>query len=62
MKPARAAGSGTVSYTHLYQFVNGLLFTMAGMLAAQQRRAAKDLEEGGGQRSGDFASPLIIRR
>jgi len=22
-----------------YQFVNGLLFTMAGMLAAQQRRA-----------------------
>jgi hypothetical protein len=45
-----------------YQFVNGLLFTMAGMLAAQQRRAAKDLEEGGGQRSGDFASPLIIRR
>jgi O-antigen ligase len=23
-----------------YQFVNGLLFTMAGMLAAQQRRAA----------------------
>jgi putative inorganic carbon (hco3(-)) transporter len=27
-----------------YQFVNGLLFTLAGMLAAQQRRAAKDLE------------------
>jgi O-antigen ligase len=27
-----------------YQFVNGLLFTMAGMLAAQQRRAARDLE------------------
>jgi putative inorganic carbon (HCO3(-)) transporter len=25
-----------------YQFVNGLLFTMAGMLAAQQRRAAHD--------------------
>jgi O-antigen ligase len=25
-----------------YQFVNGLLFAMAGMLAAQQRRAAKD--------------------
>jgi O-antigen ligase len=24
-----------------YQFVNGLLFTMAGMLAAQQRRAAE---------------------
>jgi putative inorganic carbon (hco3(-)) transporter len=28
-----------------YQFVNGLLFTMAGMLAAQQRRAAGDSEE-----------------
>lgn len=27
-----------------YQFVNGLLFTLAGMLAAQQRRAARDLE------------------
>jgi O-antigen ligase len=27
-----------------YQFVNGLLFTMAGMLAAQQRRAAYDLD------------------
>ena len=27
-----------------YQFVNGLLFTMAGMLAAQQRRAAQELE------------------
>jgi putative inorganic carbon (HCO3(-)) transporter len=27
-----------------YQFVNGLLFTMAGMLAAQQRRAAKNQE------------------
>jgi len=26
-----------------YQFVNGLLFTMAGMLAAQQRRSAKEL-------------------
>lgn len=26
-----------------YQFVNGLLFTMAGMLAAQRRRAARDL-------------------
>ncbi len=25
-----------------YQFVNGLLFTMAGMLAAQQRRAARE--------------------
>jgi putative inorganic carbon (hco3(-)) transporter len=25
-----------------YQFVNGLLFTMAGMLAAQRRRACKD--------------------
>jgi O-antigen ligase len=31
-----------------YQFVNGLLFTMAGMLAAQQRRAVKDLERGVG--------------
>jgi putative inorganic carbon (hco3(-)) transporter len=29
-----------------YQFVNGLLFTMAGMLAAQRRRAAKDNEVG----------------
>ncbi len=27
-----------------YQFVNGLLFTMAGMLAAQQRRAVKEDE------------------
>jgi O-antigen ligase len=27
-----------------YQFVNGLLFTMAGMLAAQHRRASRDLE------------------
>jgi hypothetical protein len=27
-----------------YQFVNGLLFTMAGMLAAQQRCALKDLK------------------
>jgi O-antigen ligase len=27
-----------------YQFVNGLLFTMAGMLAAQRRRATNDLE------------------
>jgi len=27
-----------------YQFVNGLLFSMAGMLAAQQRRAANELE------------------
>ena len=27
-----------------YQFVNGFLFTMAGMLAAQQRRAARDLD------------------
>ncbi|MGA8762810.1 MAG: hypothetical protein WB562_08100 [Candidatus Sulfotelmatobacter sp.] len=25
-----------------YQFVNGLLFTMAGMLAAQRRRAIRD--------------------
>jgi O-antigen ligase len=29
-----------------YQFVNGLLFTMAGMLAAQQRRAARESEGG----------------
>jgi putative inorganic carbon (hco3(-)) transporter len=28
-----------------YQFVNGLLFTMAGMLAAQQRRAVGDSDE-----------------
>jgi len=27
-----------------YQFVNGLLFTMAGMLAAQRRRAANELQ------------------
>ncbi len=27
-----------------YHFVNGLLFTMAGMLAAQRRRAAKEFE------------------
>ena len=27
-----------------YQFVNGLLFTMAGMLAAQRRRVAQNLE------------------
>jgi O-antigen ligase len=30
-----------------YQFVNGLLFTMAGMLAAQQRRAATAVERRG---------------
>jgi len=29
-----------------YQFVNGLLFTMAGMLAAQQRRVVKGVERG----------------
>jgi len=29
-----------------YQFVNGLLFTMAGMLAAQQRRATRDRQSG----------------
>jgi O-antigen ligase len=28
-----------------YQFVNGLLFTMAGMLAAQRRRATGNSEE-----------------
>ena len=27
-----------------YQFVNGLLFAMAGMLAAQRRRAVNELE------------------
>jgi hypothetical protein len=27
-----------------YQFVNGLLFTMAGMLAAQQHRAQKEMQ------------------
>jgi putative inorganic carbon (HCO3(-)) transporter len=32
-----------------YQFVNGLLFAMAGMLAAQQRRGVKDLERGARQ-------------
>jgi putative inorganic carbon (HCO3(-)) transporter len=31
-----------------YQFVNGLLFTMAGMLAAQHRRAINDLGRGEG--------------
>ncbi|HEY2116009.1 MAG TPA: O-antigen ligase family protein [Candidatus Angelobacter sp.] len=30
-----------------YQFVNGLLFAMAGMLAAQQRRSAKQSSSGG---------------
>jgi putative inorganic carbon (HCO3(-)) transporter len=30
-----------------YQFVNGLLFTMAGMLAAQRRRAVNELEHSG---------------
>jgi hypothetical protein len=29
-----------------YQFVNGLLFTMAGMLAAQQRRVADEGRHG----------------
>jgi hypothetical protein len=29
-----------------YQFVNGLLFTLAGMLAAQQHRARRDLATG----------------
>jgi O-antigen ligase len=37
-----------------YQFVNGLLFTMAGMLAAQRRRAARDLERP--------AAPLLTLR
>lgn len=38
-----------------YQFVNGLLFTMAGMLAAQQRRTARDNEPGA-------AGPSRLRR
>jgi O-antigen ligase len=29
-----------------YQFVNGVLFTMAGMLAAQRRRASKEMKPG----------------
>jgi O-antigen ligase len=37
-----------------YQFVNGLLFTMAGMLAAQRRRAADDFEP--------HASPSLLHR
>jgi len=37
-----------------YQFVNGLLFAMAGMLAAQQRRADRELQPGVG--------PTILRR
>jgi O-antigen ligase len=36
-----------------YQFVNGLLFTMAGMLAAQQRRAGRDSK-------GDIGAPLQV--
>jgi O-antigen ligase len=32
-----------------YQFVNGLLFTLAGMLAAQQHRARRDLASGRGR-------------
>jgi putative inorganic carbon (hco3(-)) transporter len=38
-----------------YQFVNGLLFTMAGMLAAQQRRVSKDNKHGA-------ADPSRLRR
>jgi O-antigen ligase len=38
-----------------YQFVNGLLFTLAGMLAAQQRRAARDLE-----RNPDRSLPVSV--
>ncbi len=42
-----------------YQFVNGLLFTMAGMLAAQQRRAVKELDRGALDRgAGLFLRPL----
>lgn len=40
-----------------YQFVNGLLFTMAGMLAAQQRRAAGADEEARGSRGAFRVSP-----
>jgi putative inorganic carbon (HCO3(-)) transporter len=39
-----------------YQFVNGLLFTMAGMLAAQRRRAAHELE------THRVSFPLIVSR
>ncbi|MFZ0816167.1 MAG: O-antigen ligase family protein [Candidatus Sulfotelmatobacter sp.] len=38
-----------------YQFVNGLLFTLAGMLAAQQRRAATDFE-----RNPDRSLPVSV--
>ena len=38
-----------------YQFVNGLLFTMAGMLAAQQRRATRD------RQSGSIRPPRAVR-
>jgi len=38
-----------------YQFVNGLLFTMAGMLAAQKTRAAKELE-----RETSRAFPVVL--
>jgi O-antigen ligase len=40
-----------------YQFVNGLLFTMAGMLAAQRRRAAAEVRiaaRGGPNHAGDL--------
>jgi putative inorganic carbon (hco3(-)) transporter len=38
-----------------YQFVNGLLFTMAGMLAAQQKRARRKTKE-------DFSRPFASRK
>ena len=41
-----------------YQFVNGLLFTMAGMLAAQQRRAACELESEPSSSAREFVGPL----
>ena len=40
-----------------YQFVNGLLFTMAGMLAAQRRRAANELGHVRSASRGHFAAP-----
>jgi O-antigen ligase len=41
-----------------YQFVNGLLFTMAGMLAAQQRRAACELESEPSSSAREFVGQL----
>jgi O-antigen ligase len=41
-----------------YQFVNGLLFTMAGMLAAQRRRAGSELESEPHPSVREFVGPL----